>query len=356
MLWISKIHPSDFGTCLAWNFSLLSASWWSFPMQKIKLDVTRSMDAHVADFHRTCMIRKWLQAFHYSTPHSSHKVTNFLSLPRSCLNLIVKIAPQNRYRCSIRKLNIEFEALGNVNPTLGTQRRTILLQMLACGRGGEKLCIAAGRQKMALKIGINWDTTGLSQLSCWVANVMAFHHRGFTVYATGWKFLGKHASRSSRMFIKLRFKKQKTFEAVQETCELQCSHGQGGFQSSQDTAYPTTRQSCKSPVSINLSNWFPPKKTWQYCHIESYCRDIAVFFLSHLFLNAQVCRYIYIYWYTYISADAALIISLASPASPSTSPATRWPSPGSGGRSYHDIKWYTYAYYTVCILYTYMMY
>lgn len=34
MLWISKIHPSNFGTCLAWNFSLLSASWWSFPMEQ----------------------------------------------------------------------------------------------------------------------------------------------------------------------------------------------------------------------------------------------------------------------------------------------------------------------------------
>ena len=138
----------------------------AFQWSNIKLDVTRSMNAHVADFHRTCMICKWLQAFHYSTtPQSSHKLTNFLSLLRPCLNLIVKIAPQNRYQCSIRKLNIEFEALGNVNPTLGTQRRTILLQMLACGRGGEKLCIAAGRQKMAVKIGINWDTTVVSQLS-----------------------------------------------------------------------------------------------------------------------------------------------------------------------------------------------
>jgi len=54
------------------------------------------------------------------------------------------------------------------------------------------------------------------------------------------------------MFIKLKFKKQKTFEAVQETCELQCSNGQGGFQSSQDAAYPTTRQSRKSPI-INQS-------------------------------------------------------------------------------------------------------
>ncbi len=47
----------------------------------------------------------------------------------------------------------------------------------------------------------------------------------------------QHPSRSSRMFSKFGFKKtfkKKTFEAVQETCALQCSNGQGSFQSSQD--------------------------------------------------------------------------------------------------------------------------
>ena len=157
MLWISKIHPSNFGTCLAWNFSLLSASWWSFPMEQYQAWRDKKHECPCRWFSQNVydmQMATSIPLFHYTPVISqAHQFSIFAEtlLESHCQDCPTK---------QISVLNSKAQ-----HPTLGTQRRTVLLQMLACGRGDEKLCIAAGRQKMAVKIGINWDTTVVSQLS-----------------------------------------------------------------------------------------------------------------------------------------------------------------------------------------------
>ena len=298
MLWISKIHPSNFGTCLAWNFSLLSASWWSFPMQQYQAWRDKKHECPCRWFSQNVYDMQMATSIplpHYTPVISqAHQFSIFAEtlLESHCQDCptkqisVLNSKAQHWIRSTWQCQSNPWHSEANDSST-DARLWPCWWKTLHCCRE-------------AKNGGQNWNKLR--------------HNGGITIVMLSRKRDGISPPRFSGVRnrlkvltetclpqltyvykIKVRFKKQKHSKRCRKHASFNVPTVKEVFNLRKMPPIPQQGSHVNPPLSINLSNWFPPKKTWQYCHIDFILTHIVVisrcFFLSHLFLNAQVCRY-----------------------------------------------------------------